>query len=365
MCAINLRAGSATADALTSLEPELATFFALCFAGRAPRAGPFLRMPARVQVVALSLLGSLPCVSAPTLRAVALCALSPSASRGIPERSAEAVACCSGAELPLLLGWMGTLLLGQDAAGAQGVSLPPPQPVDAQPPAATARAVPALSWAQRREVVRAACIGLSALAPRLNGASPWDVAAALWPALQQSGVLAAAHVPRQVSYALLEYAADVSRAAASGGVDATDGMAPPKLETALPSLLVAYVVASAAAGALSVPPALAPHAADADDPGVTPTALLLQSCPWLMRPVAEVLASHASSEQQAVPLCLTALAALAHRKETNEAFLHASSEVQACFQTLTADAAALRMPHASVARHLDVTLRRLLVSHVE
>ena len=121
------RAGSPAASALLALEPELAPFFALSVGGRPPRAGPFLHLPRRVQAAALALLGCLPGLSASTLRAVALCALSPSAEPGVPALAADAVACAPGAVLPLRLGWMGTLMLGQDASGAQGVTLPPPR----------------------------------------------------------------------------------------------------------------------------------------------------------------------------------------------------------------------------------------------
>jgi pre-rRNA-processing protein IPI1 len=377
--------GSPTAHALAALEPELAPFFAVCVAGRTPRAGPFLSLPPRVQVAALSLLGCLPRLSAPTLRALALCALSPSAPPGLAGRAAEAVAHAPGAELALRLGWMGTLLLGHDASGANGVTLPLPQTTTtggaAAPALAAAPAAPAaaaappatLTWAQRREVVHAACVGLASLAPCFGGACQWDMLAALWPATQQAGTLAQPRVPRHVSYAFLHAAADAAAAAAAArdppddaGADmlaADDSQAlPQELAAALPALLCSYLVACASEGALSVPPDIAPRAVAAGEPGIEPAAALLALCTSLAAPTTAALAAHAREQPAALPDCLTALAALVARPDTHAALLHGRGAVEAAAAALTADAAALRMPHAAVARHLGVALRHLFAS---
>jgi hypothetical protein len=385
-----MSAGTPEAHALAALEPELAPFFAVCVTGRTPRAGPFLHLPPRVQCAALALLGGLPRLSAPTLRAVALCALSPGAPPGLAGRAAEAVACAQGAVLPLRLGWMGTLLLGHDASGAHGVTLPPPErpqqpaggaggaaaPSPAPAPAADAQAAQAttLTWAQRVDVVHAACVGLAVLSPGLGGASQWDTLAALWPATQQAGTLAQQRVPRHVSYAFLHAAGDAAAAAAAArdpmdeadaGAAAVDDAAqelPQELAAALPALLCSYLVACAAEGALSVPPDVAPCAAAAGEPGIEPAVALLAACPSLAAATAAALAAHAREQPAALPECVTALAALVARPDTHAALLHGRAAVEASAAALTGDAAALRMPHAAVARHLVVALRQLFAS---
>jgi hypothetical protein len=234
------------------------------------------------------------------------------------------------------------------------------------PAPAVSSAAGGLSWQQRRAVVDAACVGLAALAPCFGSASQWDVLAALWPAVQQAGTLAQSRTPRHVSYALLRAAADAAAAAAAAMVldDGADACAaaeapPPELASALPPLVVSYLLACAADGALSVPPDIALRCADADDPGVETVAALLAACPSLMAASVAALADAARVEPVALPDCTAVLAALVARTELHAALLHAKPAVEAAAAALAADAPSVRMPHSSVVRHLRVALRQL------
>jgi hypothetical protein len=343
------RAGSPAAVALASLEPELAPFFALSVGGRPPRAGPFLHLPRRVQAAALALLGCLPGLSASTLRAVALCALSPSAEPGAAALAADAVACAPGAALPLRLGWMGTLMLGQDASGAQGVAVPTAAP-------ATPGAAGGLSWRQRADVAAAACVGLAALAPSLGDDSPWAPLVALWPAAASSEALAQPRVPRHVAFAFLCAAADA--AASPAGDDAAGNAPPAELAAPLTRLLVDYLVAAAAEGVLAAPPqALAP-CADENEPGIVPATRLLIACVPLLAGVAEALAAQARADAAAAPHCLTAMAALVARADMQGPLLRSRAAVSAAAAQLT-PVEGLQPAATAVARHLREALKQL------
>ena len=342
------RAGSPIATALLALEPELAPFFALSVGGRPPRAGPFLHLPRRVQAAALSLLSCLPGLSASSLRAVALCALSPSAEPGVAALAADAVACAPGAALPLRLGWMGTLMLGQDASGAQGVTLPA---AAATPPGVTG----GLSWRQRADVAAAACVGLAALAPSLGDDSPWAPLAALWPAAQASQALAQPRVPCHVAYAFLCAAAD---AAAPAADEAAGDMTPPELAAPLTRLVVDYLVVTTAEGVLAAPPQPPTACADENHPGIVPATRLLIARAPLLAGVAAGLAASAREDQAAAPHCLTALAALAARADMHTSLLRNRAAVSAAAAELT-QAEGLQPPSAAVARHLIETLKQL------
>ena len=337
------------------MEPELAPFFALSVGGRPPRAGPFLHLPRRVQAAALALLGCLPGLSASTLRAVALCALSPGAEPGVPELAADAVACAPGAALPLRLGWMGTLMLGQDASGAQGVTLPSVAPT---PPGVAG----GLSWRQRADVTAAACVGLAALAPSMGDDSPWAPLAALWPAAQASEALAQPRVPCHVAFAFLCAAADAAASLAAD--EAASDMPPPELAAPLTRLVVDFLLAAAAEGVLAAPPQPPTLCSDENHPGIVPATRLLIACAPLLAGVAAALAASARADAAAAPHCLAALAALAARADMQTSLLRNRAAVSAAAAEL-AQAEGLQPPAAAVARHLRETLKQLFAGDRE
>ena len=310
-----------------------------------------------MQAAALSLLGCLPGLSASSLRAVALCALSPNAELGMPALAADAVACAPGAALPLRLGWMGTLMLGRDASGAQGVTL---SAAAAAPPGVAG----GLSWGQRTDVAAAACVGLAALAPNLGDDSPWAPLAALWPAVQASEALAQPRVPCHVAYAFLCAAADAAASLAAD--EAASDMPPPELAAPLTRLVLDYLVAAAAEGVLAAPPQPLTLCPDENHPGIVPATRLLIACAPLLAGVAAALAASARADQAAAPHCLTALSALAARADMQISLLRNRSAVSAAAAELTQAEGLHLTPHAAaVARHLRETLKQLFMGDRE
>lgn len=81
----------------------------------------FSFVSAQVQRSALALLFHLPQLSPGTLRALALCCLSPACPPESAQRAAEAVAASPSCPRPLKLGFLATLILGRDSSGFAGV----------------------------------------------------------------------------------------------------------------------------------------------------------------------------------------------------------------------------------------------------
>ena len=153
-------AESPLAAALAAVETELAPFFARVpppsstdqtAPRRRGKPGPFSKLPAPCQHVAIALLGQLPCLSPTTLRAAAHAALNEDADPNIAVRAAEAVTCnMRAAPLALSVSFLSALLTG---AG---------------------------SWRVAR---RAAPAGARALVGMGDSDSPWAGPCLAWPAL--------------------------------------------------------------------------------------------------------------------------------------------------------------------------------------
>jgi len=339
--------GAPLSAALVALEPQLAPFFALPggAGARGARAGPFLRLPPEAQSHALALLSALPSLSPATLRAAALCVLSPGAHADCAAQAAEAVAHAAGAGAAQRARFLATLLLGCDEAGETGLALPPGGGSADGGAATAARGEAAgaqgwLSWGRRLALSRAARSGLAALAPGLPGGL-WQALADVWP-------LHAAQLPRHAACALLEAAGDALACAAEPQQH---------ILQALPPLLAAYLLASSKEGALASPPALLARCADAEDPQSAPAARVLALCHALAAPLAAQLAQAAAEDAALTQHGLAAIAAIASCPQAHAALLAGAQAVQAAAARITQ---AAQGRYGALLRHLELTLRDVL-----